>query len=83
MKGEELNIVKKNFFKKIQKQKINEIEYYVIKSEIVKKLASMIFQSEIFNYFLKKIDEFRNYKLIEQIKKKSYTKTCCHNNGWQ
>ena len=69
MKGEELNIVKKNFFKKIQKQKINEIEDYVIKSEIVKKLASMIFQSEIFNYFLKKIDEFRNYKLIEQIKK--------------
>lgn len=69
MKGEELNIVKKFFFKKIQKQKINEIEDYVIKSEIVKKLASMIFQSEIFNYFLKKIDEFRNYKLIEQIKK--------------
>jgi len=69
VKGEELNIVKNFFLKKIQKQKINEIEDYVIKSEIVKKLASMIFQSEIFNYFLKKIDEFRNYKLIEQIKK--------------
>ena len=29
----------------------------------------MIFHSNIFNFFLNKIDEFRNYKLIEQIKK--------------
>jgi tritrans,polycis-undecaprenyl-diphosphate synthase [geranylgeranyl-diphosphate specific] len=65
LKGEEFNIFKK----KNQRKKIDEIGRYIIKSDIVKKLYSMIFQSEIFNYFINKIDEFRNYKLIEQIKR--------------
>lgn len=65
MKGEKFNIFKKKY----QKKKIDEIEHYIIKSDIVKKLSTMIFQSEIFNYFISKIDEFRNFKLIEQIKR--------------
>ena len=65
---------KKPFLKTIQEKKIDDIEHYIVKSDVVKKLASMVFKSNIFNFFVDRIDEFRNFKLIEQIKKNSIPK---------
>jgi tritrans,polycis-undecaprenyl-diphosphate synthase [geranylgeranyl-diphosphate specific] len=45
------------------------LEEYAIRSNAARKLATMIYKSDVYNYVSKKINEFRNYKLIGEIKR--------------
>jgi tritrans,polycis-undecaprenyl-diphosphate synthase [geranylgeranyl-diphosphate specific] len=45
------------------------LEEYAIRSNVARKLATMIYKSDVYNYVSKKINEFRNYKLIGEIKR--------------
>ena len=45
------------------------MEEYAIHSDVAKKLAMMVYKSDIYNYILKKINKFQNYKLVEEIKR--------------
>jgi len=45
------------------------LEEYAISSNVARKLSTMIYKSEVYNYVSKKINEFRNYKLIGEIKR--------------
>ncbi len=45
------------------------MEEYAIRSNVARKLAIMIYKSDVYNYVSKKIIEFRNYKLIGEIKR--------------
>ena len=54
--------------KKLAGEKIDKFEEFAIHSNVAQKLSSMIYKSEAYNFILKKINEFRDYKLIEQIK---------------
>ena len=50
-------------------KKLDEIERYILNKNIVRILFSMVVKSKIFIFTVKRINEFRNYKLIDQIKK--------------
>ena len=45
------------------------MEEYAIRSNVARKLATMVYKSDVYNYVSKKINEFRNYKLIGEIKR--------------
>jgi len=45
------------------------LEGYAIRSNVTRRLATMIYKSDVYNYVSKKINEFRNYKLIGEIKR--------------
>ncbi len=45
------------------------MEEYAIRSNVARKLATMIYKSDVYNYVSKKLNEFRNYKLIGEIKR--------------
>jgi tritrans,polycis-undecaprenyl-diphosphate synthase [geranylgeranyl-diphosphate specific] len=59
---------KKPSIRDIAGKKINELEDYAIHSDVGRKLSSMIYSSDIYNYFSKKINEFRDIKLFEKTK---------------
>ena len=60
---------KKPSLKVFAGKKIDKIEEYAIQSLVAKRLAAMIYSSDLYNFIIKRINEFRDYKLIEQIKK--------------
>ncbi len=62
---------KKSSLKKIAGKKLDNLEEYAIHSDVAKKLAMMVYKSDIYNYISKKINEFRNFKLVEEIKRNS------------
>lgn len=47
-----------------------ELEELAISSNVARKLTTMIYGSDIYNTISKKINEFRDLKLVEEIKKK-------------
>ena len=47
------------------------MERYALRSDVLRKLGSMIYNSGPYAYFTKKVDKFRDDKLLEQIKKSS------------
>jgi len=49
-------------------KKIDEWEKYVLRSTTGKRIFAAFYRSSIYNYFSKKINEFIDYKLIEEIK---------------
>ena len=59
---------KKPSLKTIAGKKLDNLEEYAIRSDVARKIATMIYKSDAYNFILKKINEFRDYKLIEQIK---------------
>jgi tritrans,polycis-undecaprenyl-diphosphate synthase [geranylgeranyl-diphosphate specific] len=59
---------KKPSLKTIAGKKIEEIEKYAMTSDTGKKVLTKIYHSDIYNYFSKKIKEFKDYKLKEEIK---------------
>jgi tritrans,polycis-undecaprenyl-diphosphate synthase [geranylgeranyl-diphosphate specific] len=61
--------VKKPPLKILAGKKLDELEEYALRSNITRKLFTMIYNSNIYNYISKKVNEFRNYKLVEEIKK--------------
>ncbi len=50
-------------------KKLDKLEEYAIRSNVARKLATMIYKSDVYNYVSKKLNEFRNYKLIGEIKR--------------
>ena len=48
---------------------MRKLEKYAIKSSVIRKMAAAIYQSDIYNFFKKKLTEFKNYKLSDEIKK--------------
>ncbi|MEF8879156.1 MAG: polyprenyl diphosphate synthase [Candidatus Thermoplasmatota archaeon] len=59
---------KKPSLKTLAGKKIQQLEKHAVKSSVMRKLGSMIYNSNLYNFISKKIEEFRNYKLIEEIK---------------
>jgi tritrans,polycis-undecaprenyl-diphosphate synthase [geranylgeranyl-diphosphate specific] len=59
---------KKPSLKTIAGKKFDEIEKYVLKSNTGKKILTALYQSNIYKYISKIINEFRDFKLIEEIK---------------
>ena len=60
---------KKPSLKVLAGKKIDELEEYAMHSSVARKLASMVYNSDIYNYFSKTLTKFKNYKLIEEIKR--------------
>lgn len=60
--------VKKPSLKALAGKKLDKLEEYAIRSSVTRKLSTMIYTSDIYNYVSKKVNEFRDYKTIEQIK---------------
>ena len=54
--------------KSLAGKQIDKLEEYALQSNIVRKLGTMIYNSAPYNHISKKIDEFRDIKLIENIK---------------
>jgi tritrans,polycis-undecaprenyl-diphosphate synthase [geranylgeranyl-diphosphate specific] len=54
--------------KSIAGKKINELEKYALQSDLTNKISTMIYNSEFYTFFSKKLNEFRDYKLFEEIK---------------
>jgi len=59
---------KKSSLKKIAGKKLDNLEEYAIHSDVAKKLAMMIYKSDIYNYISKKINS---------------SWTCSNNHGWK
>jgi len=59
---------KKPSLKSIAGKKIDKLHQYAIQSDTGKKVLTKIYKSEMLNFFSKKIDSFKDYKLIEDIK---------------
>jgi tritrans,polycis-undecaprenyl-diphosphate synthase [geranylgeranyl-diphosphate specific] len=65
------NKQKKTILKNHCWEKIDEFEKYAIKSDTGQKVLAKIYHSDIYNYFSKKINEFKDYKLTEETKQYS------------
>ena len=50
-------------------KKIDQIEKFAVRSNVFRKISTMIYNSDIYNFLSKKINEFRDHKLLEEIKK--------------
>ena len=59
---------KKPSIRNIASKKFDEFEKYAIRSDFGKSALATIYRSKIYNYFSKKIDDFKDLKLIEEIK---------------
>ena len=55
-------------------KKFDDLEEFAIHSDVLRKLASMIYSSEIYRFFSKKITEFKDLKLLDQTKKSKIPK---------
>jgi len=54
--------------KSLAGKQIDKLEEYALQSNVVRKLGTMIYNSAPYNHISKKIDEFRDIRLIENIK---------------
>ncbi|MEM4258513.1 MAG: polyprenyl diphosphate synthase [Candidatus Thermoplasmatota archaeon] len=63
------SISKKALLKTVADKKINELEQYALRSYTGKKILATLYHSPAYRFFSKKINEFRNYRLLEEIKK--------------
>jgi tritrans,polycis-undecaprenyl-diphosphate synthase [geranylgeranyl-diphosphate specific] len=59
---------KKPSIKDFAGKKIERLEEYAIHSSTARKLATMIYKSDLYNLISKKFNEFRDLKLLEQTK---------------
>lgn len=59
---------KKPSLKALANKKLDDLEEYALHSDILRKLGSMIYNSGPYGYISKKIDKFRDDKLLEQVK---------------
>ncbi len=55
--------------KSIAGKKIVDFEEFAVHSNILRKLASMIYSSELYQFFSRKITEFKDLKILEEAKK--------------
>jgi len=47
---------------------LDKLEEYALQSNTIRKIGAMVYNSSAYNFFSKKINEFRDLKLLEQIK---------------
>ena len=59
---------KKPSLKSLAGKQIDKLEDYALKSNLLRKLGTTIYNSTLYTHFSKRIDKFRDYKLIEQVK---------------
>lgn len=59
---------KKPSLKDIAGKKIDQFENYAIKNNVLRKIGSWVYNSDFYNYFSKKFNEFRDIKLLEETK---------------
>jgi tritrans,polycis-undecaprenyl-diphosphate synthase [geranylgeranyl-diphosphate specific] len=60
---------KKTSIKSIAGKQIDKFEDYALHSNVFRKLSSMVYNSAPYTHISKKFDEFRDFKLREEIKK--------------
>lgn len=60
---------KKISLKALAGKKIDQIEKFAINSNVFRKIATMIYNSDIYNFLSRKINQFKDKKLLEEIKK--------------
>ena len=60
---------KKTSFKALAGKKIHELEEFAVHSTVLQNIAAIIYDSSIYNFFSKKVSEFKDMKLIEETKK--------------
>jgi tritrans,polycis-undecaprenyl-diphosphate synthase [geranylgeranyl-diphosphate specific] len=65
---------KKPSIKSFAGKKIDELEHYALTSNVIRRFGSMIYNSDTYNYFSKKIGEFKDLKLLEQTKQQPVPK---------
>ena len=58
---------KKPPLRTLAEKKINELEKYAIDSSIARKMGATLFQSSLYRHLSKKLREFRDYKLKEEV----------------
>jgi len=68
IRGKYLIANKKPSLKSLAGKKIDELESYAIHSNALRKIGTMMYDSGAYKFVSKKIDEFRDYKLIEEVK---------------
>jgi tritrans,polycis-undecaprenyl-diphosphate synthase [geranylgeranyl-diphosphate specific] len=66
--GEIYIATKKSSLKTIAGKKLNQMEEFAVKSNVGRKIFMMIYESSMYNLISKRIDEFKDLKLMEQIK---------------
>jgi tritrans,polycis-undecaprenyl-diphosphate synthase [geranylgeranyl-diphosphate specific] len=49
-------------------KKIDDLEKYALQSQTGKRMLSALYRSSLYRYFTRRISEFRNFKIIEEIK---------------
>jgi len=59
---------KKPSLKSLAGEQIDKLEEYALQSNTFKKFGSMIYNSAIYSHISKKFDEFRDLKLLDQVK---------------
>lgn len=47
---------------------LDKLEEYALQSNTIRKIGGMVYNSSVYGFVVKKINEFRNLKLIEQVK---------------
>lgn len=60
---------KKPSLQSLAEQKLDDLEEYALHSSTLRKLASWINKSEMYNLLFKRINKIRDHKLLEEIKK--------------
>ena len=60
---------KKPPLKALAGKKIDQLEKYAVRSDVARKIGAMIYNSDAYNFVSKKINDFKDLKLIEQTKK--------------
>ena len=65
---------RKASLKAIAGKKLSELEQYALKSNVANKIYMMIYRSELYAHISKKLREFKDYKLFEEVKRKPVPK---------
>lgn len=60
---------KKPSLKSLAGKKIHELERYAVRSSLLRKIAHMIYDSNFYSYISKRINEFKDLKLKQEVKK--------------
>jgi len=54
--------------KSLAEKQLDKIEEYAIHSHVGRKIITMVYKSDVYNYITRKTNKFKDYKLLQQIK---------------
>jgi len=52
----------------LAEKQLDKLEEYAIHSHVGRKITTMVYKSDVYNYITRKTNKFKDYKLIQQIK---------------